>query len=55
MKKHTLILVFLLFSTTTFSQILSIDPRSNQDPGKCSAELNLYWTGYRCACRVGYF
>lgn len=35
-----------------------IQPRPNiqapQPQGDCSTQANTYWTGYRCACRVGF-
>lgn len=33
------------------NNILSEAPQSQ---GDCSSQPNTYWTGYRCACRVGY-
>lgn len=32
--------------------IATIAAQSNQS--NCSTIANSYWTGYRCACRVGY-
>ena len=52
MKKDHLLYLTLLLLTVTVSQ----EPSTSiiQRPENCLKELNLYWTGFRCACRVGY-
>lgn len=40
---------------TTSPTSISPPPQKTVDPQeRCKSQLNTYWTGYRCACRVGY-
>jgi hypothetical protein len=49
-------LITLIWISTSQIQVLNESPIPfpTERPVDCLSELNLYWTGYRCACRVGY-
>lgn len=39
---------------TNPSNLIYVDPTTAQNAQSCASFANTYWTGYRCACKVGF-